>query len=65
MVFNITINLLFHLYRGGQIYWRRKPEYLQKTTPVASHWQTLSYDVYRVQLAMSGIQTHNFSGDRH
>jgi hypothetical protein len=30
--------------------------------PVASHWQTLSYNV--VHLALIEIRTHNISGDR-
>jgi hypothetical protein len=30
---------------------------------VASHWQTLSYNV--VHLTLIEIQTHNISGDRH
>jgi len=31
--------------------------------PVASHWQTLSYNA--VHLALIEIRTHNISGDMH
>jgi hypothetical protein len=27
-----SLSTIFELYSGGQIYWRRKPEYLVKTT---------------------------------
>jgi len=37
--------VVFQLYLGSQFYWWRKPEYLEKTTTVASHWQTLSHNV--------------------
>jgi hypothetical protein len=32
MVSNATFGNIFQLYHGGQIYWWRKPEYLEKTT---------------------------------
>jgi len=40
MVFNATLNNI-QLYRGGQCYWWRKPEYLYYW-PAASQWQTWS-----------------------
>ena len=33
--------------------------------PVASHWQTLSHNVVLSTPRLSGIWTHNISGDRH
>jgi hypothetical protein len=33
--------------------------------PVASHWQTLSHTVESSTPCLSGIRTHNVSGDRH
>ena len=33
--------------------------------PVESHWLTLLHNVTSSTPAMSGIRTHNFSGNRH
>ena len=33
--------------------------------PVTSHWQTLSHNVLSSTPRLSGIWTHNVSGDRH
>ena len=33
--------------------------------PAASYWQTLSHNIVSSTLHLSGIQTHNASGDRH
>ena len=45
------------LYRGGQFYWWRKPEYQEKTTDLSQ----VTDKLYHIML----IQTHNVSVDRH
>jgi hypothetical protein len=39
--------------------------YFKQPGPVASRWQTLSYNVVSRTPHLSGIQTHNVGGDRH
>jgi hypothetical protein len=55
---------MIHLYCGSFIDEEtRGPR--ENHRPVASHCQTLSHNVVSSTPHLSGIRTHNLSGDRH
>jgi hypothetical protein len=47
-----TLSTIFQLYRGGQFYWLRKPEYPEKTTDLPY----VTDKFYHILLCLSGIR---------
>ena len=52
----MPLSTIFQLYRGDQLYWRKKPEYQEKTTDLQQVTDKLYYMMqYQVHLTMSWI----------
>ena len=59
----MPLSTIFQLFRGGQLYWWRKPEYPEETTDLSQVTDSLDLIIlYRMHLVMSVVRTHNLIG---
>ena len=65
MVFSATFNNISVIWRHSVLIVEESRIPGESHWPIVSHWQTLSHNIVLVHLSMSGIQNHNFHGDRH
>jgi uncharacterized membrane protein len=61
----MPLSTIFQLYRGGQFYWCRKPEYPKKNIDLVQVTDKLYHNVVSSTPRLNGIRIHNVSGDRH
>jgi len=59
----MPLSTIFQLYRDGQSFSWRKPEYPEEKKLATSYWQTLSHNVVLSTPRHEQIQTHKVSGD--
>ena len=65
MVFNATFNNILVISWRWVLLVEETGEPGENHWPVASHWQTLSYNVVSSTPRLSGVRTHNLIDDRH
>ena len=64
MVFNATFhNISVISWMSVLLWW--KPENTEKAIDLPHVTDRLYHKMYRLHLAINGIRTHNFSGERH